>query len=96
MSRCQGPGPATGTGGGAEINFGRAREVYLSEFKRGTEAREIYSSVDQTKKVKIKKKIFSSKISANSGYRLKILAIFYEFLSEDQKKKGNVFIPKVL
>ena len=51
-------------------------------------AREIYSSVDQTKKVKTKKKVFSTKISTNSGYRLKIFAIFHEFLSEDQKKKG--------
>ena len=50
-------------------------------------AREVYSSVDQTKKVKIKKKVFSTNISANSGCRLKILTIFHEFLSEDQKKK---------
>ena len=34
--------------GGAEINFGGAREVYLCEFERGAGAREIYSSVDQT------------------------------------------------
>ena len=33
------------------------------------------------------KKGFSSKISTNSGYRLKILAIFHEFVSDDQKKK---------
>ena len=33
-----------------------------------------------------KKKVFSSKISTNSGYRLKIFAIFHEFLCEDQKK----------
>ena len=44
------------TGGGAEINFGGAREVYLCEFKRGTGAQEIYSSVDHTNKVKTKKK----------------------------------------
>ena len=60
------------TGGGAEINFGGAREVY--------------SSVDQTKKVKTKKKAFSTNIFTNSGYRLKRLAIFHKFLSEDQKK----------
>ena len=42
--------------GGAEINFGGAREVYLFEFERGTGAREIYSSMDQTNKVKTKKK----------------------------------------
>ena len=35
-----------------------------------------------------KEKVFSSKISTNSGYRLKILAIFHEFLSEDKKKRG--------
>ena len=40
--------------GGAEINFERAREVYLCEFKRGTGAREIYPSLDQMNKVKIK------------------------------------------
>ena len=49
-------------------------------------AREIYSSVDQPKKVKTKKKVFSSKIPTNSGCRLKILAIFHEFLSKDKKK----------
>ena len=36
-----------------------------------------------------KKKVFSSKISTNSGYRLKILAIFHEFSCEDQKKKDQ-------
>ena len=81
-------------GGGAKINFGGAREVYLGEFERGTGAWEIYSREDQTNKVKTKKKVFSSKIFTNSGYRLKILAIFHQFLSEDQKKK--VFVPKVL
>ena len=44
------------TKGGAEINFGAAREVYLCEIERGKGAREIYSSVDQTNKVKTKKK----------------------------------------
>ena len=69
-------------------------EVYLCEIEKGTGAREIYSSVHQTNKVKTKKKVFSSKISTNSSYRLKILAIFHEFLSEDKKKE--VFVPKVL
>ena len=68
---------------GAKINFRSAREVYLCEFERGTGTREIYSNVDQTNEVKTKKKVCSSKISTNSGYRLKILAIFYEFLNED-------------
>ena len=83
--------------GGAELNFEEARKVYLCEFERSTGAREIYSGVDQTKIVKTikkKKKIFSTKISANSGYCLKILAIFHEFVNEYQKKKSSV--PKVL
>ena len=37
-----------------------------------------------------KKKIFSSEISTNSGFYLKILAIFHEFQSEDQKKRFSV------
>ena len=44
------------TGRGAEINFGGPREVYLCEFEKSTGAREIYSGVDQTNKVKTKKK----------------------------------------
>ena len=40
--------------GGAEINFGGAREVYLCEFERGTEARETYPSLHQMNKVKTK------------------------------------------
>ena len=50
----------TGWGGGAEINFGGARKVYLSEFERGSGAPKIYSSVDQTNIVKTKKKMSSS------------------------------------
>ena len=42
--------------GGAEINFGGAREVYLCEFERGTGAREIYPSLDQAKTGDLKKK----------------------------------------
>ena len=43
-------------------------------------ARNVYSSMDQTKKVKTKKrkKGLRPKISTNSGCRLKILAIFDE------------------
>ena len=74
---------------GAEINFRGAREVYLCEFEKGTRAREICYRVDQTNKVKTKKKVFCSKIFTNSGYRLKILSIFHEFLSEDQKKRSS-------
>ena len=40
--------------GGAEINFGGAREVCLCEFERGTGALEIYPSLDQMNKVNIK------------------------------------------
>ena len=40
--------------GGAEINFGVAREVYLCEFERGTGARKIHPSLDQMNKVKTK------------------------------------------
>ena len=44
-----------------------------------------------------KKKVFSTNVSTNSGCRLKILSIFLEFLSEDQKKKKNKgLVPKVL
>ena len=76
--------------GRAEANFGGAREVYLCKFEKCTGARKIYSSVVQTNKVKTKKKkVFSSNISTNSGYRLKILAIFHDFLSEDQKNKNK-------
>ena len=54
-------------GGGAEINFGGAREVYLCEFERGTGARKVYSSVDQTNKVKTKKKGLRPKSFMKSG-----------------------------
>ena len=49
--------------------------------------REVYSSVDQTKKVKTKKKIFTTRNSTHSDCRLKILAIFHKLLSKDQKQK---------
>ena len=42
------------TGGGAEINFG-GHEEFIFVNSRG--AQEVYSSVDQTKKVKTKKKV---------------------------------------
>ena len=76
------------TGGGGRNKFWGAQKLYLCKFKRGTGAREIYASVNQTKK------IFSSKISTNSCYRLKILAIFHEFLSVDQKKKKKGLRPR--
>ena len=73
---------------GGRNKFWGARKLYLCKFERGTGAREIYASVDQTKKV------FSSKISTNSCYRLKILAIFHKFLSVDQKKKKKGHRPR--
>ena len=63
-------------GGGAEINFGGAREDYLCEFERGTGAREIYSSVDQTNKVKTKQK--SSSVQ-NFPQILVIVSKFLQF-----------------
>ena len=45
---------------GGKNKFWGAREVYLCEIEKSTRAREIYSSVDQTKKVKTKKKRSSS------------------------------------
>ena len=78
--------------GRAEINFG-GHEKFIYVNSRG--ARKVYWSMDQTKKVKTKKKVFSTKISTNSGCRLKIPAIFHKFLSEDQKKKKKVFVPKL-
>ena len=72
--------------GGAEINFEGTREVCFREFERGTGAREIYSSLNQT--IKVKKKCLRFQISANSGIRLKIRAIVHEFT---KKKKKKVF-----
>ena len=68
---------------GAEINFGGAQEVCVKEFK----------SVDQTKKVKTKKKkVFSSKIFTNFGFHLKILRLF---TNPKVKTKKKVLVPKV-
>ena len=66
--------------GGAEINFWGARKIYSCEFERGTRNLFVCGS---NEKGEDKKKVFSTKISTNSGYRLKILAIFPEFLNED-------------
>ena len=89
------PGARMAWLGGAEINLG-GHEKFIYVNARGQGARKVYSSVDQTKKVKTKKKVFNTKISTNSGCRLKILAIFHELLSEEQKKKKKVFVPKLL
>ena len=44
------------TGGGGTNKFGGSREVCSCEFERGTGAREICCSVDQTNNVKTKRK----------------------------------------
>ena len=89
----RGPAPGLREWGGTNKFWGGTRSLFMW-IREGHGVIEIYSRVDQTNKVKTKKKVFSSKTSTNYGYRLKILAIFYKFLSEDQKKK--VFVPKVL
>ena len=77
------------TGGGAKINLGGGTENLFMLIREGHGGTLIYSSVDQTNEMNTKKKkIFSSKISTDSGHRLKILAIFHEFLSVEQKKRG--------
>ena len=67
--------------GGAEINFGGAREVYLCEFERGTGAQEIYPSLDQMNKVKIK----DSKGFSHRNWELK--RFFRPKTSDLQKKR---------
>ena len=63
--------------GGAEINFGGAREVYLCEFERGTGAREIYPSLHE---------------SNEQGESQKFKGIFRPKTGDLQKKKKkNVF-----
>ena len=99
MSSTQAQRQDSVTGRGGRNKFWGAREVYLCEFERGTGARKIYSSLDQTNKVGLRPPPKKNKglqfkfFSGYSGYRLKILAIFHEFLGEDKKKK-KVFCPK--
>ena len=66
---------------GAEMNFGGAREVYLREFK----------SVEQTKKVKTKKRSSVQKFSQTLVFISKFCD-FPRILKRRPKKK--VFIPK--
>ena len=77
----------TGGRGDRKKFWGHEKFNYVNS--RG--AREVYSSMDQTKKVKTKKikKGLRPKIFTNSGCRLKILAIFHEIWSEDQKKRSS-------
>ena len=68
--------------GGAEINFWGAREVYLREFERGTGAREIYFSLVQMNKVKIKN------LEGFSCRNQKFKRFFRPKTGDLQKKKG--------
>ena len=74
---------------GGKNKFWGAWEVYLCEFERGIGAPEIYYSVDQTSKVKTKKKVFSLKIFTNLKWRPKKKSSssqnFYEFRCESTK-----------
>ena len=65
---------------------GGAPKIYLCEFERSTTNLFQCGPNEQDED---QKKVFSSKISTNSVYRLKILAIFHEFLSEDRKKRSS-------
>ena len=82
--------------GGAEINFWGAREhekfIYVNS-KRARGHENFIGVWIKRKRGRPKKKVFSTNNSTNSGCRLKILAIFHEFFSDDQKKK--FFVPKV-
>ena len=62
--------------GGAEINFGETRKVYLLEF----------ISVEQTKKVKTQKKGLQLKNFHKLLFSSQNFATFYESYSKDQKK----------
>ena len=78
--------------GGAEINFGWAREVYLCEFERGTGAREIYPSLDQMNKVKIQRdKNKETEDSEGFSGRNQKFKLFFRPKSGDLQKK-KVFI----
>ena len=70
-------------GGGGRNKFWGAQKLYLCKFKRGTGAREIYASVDQTKK------IFSSKISTNSCYRLNDFSRIPKCRPKKKKKRSS-------
>ena len=69
--------------GGAKINLGGEREVYLCEFERGTGAREIYPSLDQMNNVKTKdSKGFSGRKQMISKKKEVFTEIARDFLAE--------------
>ena len=81
-------------GGGAEINVGGARAVYLREFEGGTGAREVRSSVDKTKKGEDQKKRSSAQIFQQI---LVVVSKFLQFSTNSKvKTQKKVFVPKVL
>ena len=77
----------SGTGGGRNKFWG-AWEVHLCEFGRGTGAREIYPSLDQTNKVKTKKKRSSLKFRGIFRPKSEIQTFFPAKNSWPPKKKG--------
>ena len=78
-----------GGGGGAEINFGRGTKSLFMWIREGQGGTRNLFQCGSNEQGEDQKKVFSSKIFTNCSYRLKILAIFHEFLSEDQKKKRS-------
>ena len=73
--------------GGAEINFGGHEKFLLCGFEGGT--RSFFECGSNEKGEDQKKKVFSTNISTNFVCRLKILAVFHELLSLDQKKRPS-------
>ena len=69
--------------GGVEINFGGHEKFILCEFERGTEAREIYPSLDQINKVR------SKESKRYSGRNRKFKRFFRPKTGVLQKKKRS-------
>ena len=75
--------------GGAEINF-RGFEKFIYMNSRGVGGtRNLFQQCGSNEQGEDQKKVFSLKISTNSSYCVKILAIFHEFLGEDKKKRSS-------
>ena len=74
--------------GGAEINFGGAREIYLCEFERGTGARKIYPSLDQMNEVKTK----NSEGFSDRSHKFK--RFFRPITGDLQKKRSSLEIQR--
>ena len=74
--------------GGAEINFEGTREVCFREFERGTGAREIYSSLNQT--IKVKKNVFGFKFPQILVFASKFVRLFTNSPKKKKKKRSSV------